>query len=191
MGWMMIYRIAKDGYKFKEPDFTADTIVKNFPHKISYFDAHHFPRKNIELGSWWQKIAFEFEDVEGMPSGQVPDICIWDGATFVLSEAVFKALGNIMEPCGEFLELDNEGKLYYLFNCLATFDADECQSDIEWFEGEVFDVRKLVFDDNAPAIFKSRHGLYLDAFCQESFKRKVEELKFKGIIFSETLVSNL
>lgn len=50
----------------------------------------------------------------------------------VLSERAMQSLGNIMAPCGEFLELRTlDGETYWLFNVLTVKDAlDENASEI-------------------------------------------------------------
>jgi len=62
----VIYKIERDGYKFKELDLKVSDIIDAFSEDIDYLEAQEFCEHNISLSSIWTLLKTKFSD-----------ICIW------------------------------------------------------------------------------------------------------------------
>jgi len=128
----------------------------------------------------WKVMEVAFLDAFGGEDKEIPDISANVGKLF-LSEKAFKLLKDQLVDCGETLPVIYENGNGYIFNCLKVVDANEKQS----MHDPLNDRFSVVFDENPDEFSLFKSGIDFDAnFCNESFKRIVEENNLTGISFS-------
>lgn len=154
----MIYKIERDGYKFKELDLEISDIIDSFPEDIDYVAAHEFCEHNISLSSTWTLQKTGFSDIEGNEN-LIPDISVWIDSTLLLSPKAKRFLGETLSEYGEFLPILIEEEKYEIFNCLTLGDTKNS-------------------DD---LVFKTKDSNCSILYCQERLKDLIEELDLHGV----------
>lgn len=157
----MIYKIERDGYKFKELDLEVSDIIDSFPEDIDYVAAHEFCEHNISLSSTWTLLKTGFSDIEGNEN-LIPDICVWIDSTLLLSPKAKRLLGDTLSEYGEFLPIIIDDEKYEIFNCLTLRNTKK-SSDL---------------------VFKTSDSNCAHLYCQQRLKDSIEELDLHGVVFS-------
>ncbi|RZF80173.1 hypothetical protein EXT46_12800 [Pseudoalteromonas sp. CO325X] len=107
----------------------------------------------------------------------------------VLTENAYQTLRKILEQSGECLKLNVEGVPMVLFNPLVFGNEDPELTVMEYEQGVMVGVKKLIFKkevENLP-IFKSKYTANMCMYCNEEFRNIVKENGFEGICFQEDL----
>lgn len=182
---MTVYKIKRDGYKYRELDLDVNDFIDDFPEEYDYGQAHDFYKENIAMASFWKLMKTGWSPIEGHENF-IPDITTWINSTLVLSPKAHRLLGDTLKPYGEFLpvmvenETDEKDERYYIFNCLTNADGKlRSESTIEG-------TYEVDFEDSVVGdklIFKSRTQYCMDLFCNERFKELVESFGLNGILF--------
>jgi hypothetical protein len=157
----VIYKIERDGYKFKELDLEVSDIIDAFPENIDYLTAQEFCEHNISLSTTWTLLKTEFSDIEGNEN-LIPDICAWIDSTLLLSPKAKRLLGDTLSEYGEFLPIMIDDEKYKIFNCLTLRDTEN-SNDL---------------------VFKTSDSNCAYLYCQQRLKDLVEELDLRGVMFS-------
>jgi len=157
----VIYKIERDGYKFKELDLEISDIIDAFPDNVSYIAAHNFCEHNISLLSTWPLLKSGFSVIENHENLN-PDICVWIDSTLLLSAKAKLHLGDALAEYGEFLPLIVDDSQYEIFNCLTLRDTKKS-------------------DD---LVFKTIDTQCSHLYCQQRLRGLVEKFDLHGVAFS-------
>ncbi len=187
---MNIYQIQPDGFKFKEFFLDQDLCLGHVPEDtaLTFVQLMRFGLYNLKLGGWWKPLKARFTTQEGLPDRPIPDLATWVEASVVLSAKAYDALHEYLSDYGEFLEISVDGNPYYIFNNHVFGLPDEINSKKEILDGENVGVEKLSFnsiDTENKLTFKTKFDSCSNLYCNEAFKKIVEDSGLTGIVFSE------
>lgn len=178
--------------EYREINLDLLDIISASPEEVDLDALLKFYEANLSMSEWWQTIPCDFFDEANDQDKSIPDICIWTGATLILSRRAYNLLKDSIEPFGELLPLSISGERYYLFNCLSygVDDLDACESEIE--DGQQLWVRKLVTEpkDEEQLLFKSEYDKGHTLLCNQRFADIISQLELKGLSFDNELVKN-
>lgn len=176
--------------KYQVLDLEIDDVLNFSPDNIDMDDVLEFHSRNTAMKSWWKTPVVEFINLTETDHAPVPDICHWIDSGLILSPKAYRLLGESLQPYGEFLPLLVGEENYQLFNCFTVGDADEENSQFEYYEGQKLGIVKLVFEDQAVdnLIWKTPLESCLSLFCSDRLKDMVESYELTGIWFDTNLV---
>lgn len=183
----MIYSIQDDGFDFQRLDLMLDDVIDARPEDVAEDDVLDFCQTNIRFAAWWPTPETQFVSVDGDQNAPVPDISKWIDASLVLSPKAYRYLGDLLKSWGELLPVIVGGDTFYIFNCSTFGEVDDSQSEKEYYEGEVVDIKKLVFnaDDVAEKlIFKTPFNSCIEIYCGERLSVLVREFELSGVAFA-------
>lgn len=180
----MIYRIKnnfEDYYSFLLKNAELGSKMPNFSPR---FQAK--PRLNewvIPNASFYASANYKNDKVV------IPDMTTWLTGLLVLNQKAYSYLQAVLGDSGEFLPVSVEGAKYYAFNTLnvipeTAMDKSEAKPDPD-VEHNLVGVK---FDEASLGdhqVFKSSVDHLLHTFCTGSFKRTVEEIGLRGLVFEE------
>lgn len=149
---------------------------------------------NLSLKDAWVDQGGSFVQPEGLKATQKPDITTWNGANLVLSPRAYDLLMPKLDDYGEFLPITIDNAPFYIFNCRNVVEADKSQSESDIVDDLWMGVKSIGFSDDAVAnnlIFKTRFDRCSTLYCGDEFKKHIDSLEFKGILFQENLVSEV
>ena len=185
---MTVYKIFDDGQHYQNFHLEIESFLDLLDPSIGETAAMQFGQKNIALEANWEPLTISLRENDGSEN-KLPDICLWRGASMILSRNALSVLRPILSDLGELLPVKFNDEEYALFNCLVEVSADESKSVRVEEDGFFMDVDSLEFpsDTRAP-IFKSPFENNRNLFCTDEFKKMVEEKDFGGIYFGQNLV---
>ena len=173
---MEIFAVRRDSYKFQELDLEIDDFIGNMPEEIGYHAIHDFSLENIALSQYWKPIRTGFSEIKG-EQNLIPDISNWIGATLFLSQKAYRLLNEILAPFGEFLPVNIENDVYYIFNCLTIAKIDDSQDEPSFNKESI----------ENKVVFKTPTLHCIDIFCTERLKNAIEGFELSGVIFDKNI----
>ena len=172
----MIYRVHPNINNFLMLHLDGDKAREALGEDTDFY----LDERPIPYLQYWKIMTVGFMDAFGGGEKEIPDISANVGKLF-LSEKAYKLLDDQLDGYGEMLPVIYESGTGYIFNCLKVIDANEQQS----MHDPLSDKFSVVFDENLDELNLFKSGIDFDAhFCNESFKRIVEENNLTGISFS-------
>ncbi len=139
----------------------------------------------------WVQYSGQFYQYYGYTKHQSHDISQLNGA-LVFPENKLEKIKPLIESYGEFLPVSTEDGTWFVFNTTTVINLiDEINSKREVDPGGSVTLRKLIFLEDmieAP-LFKSDYDDRAQLYCTDVFKRLIEDLGWKGLIFDENLCS--
>lgn len=191
---MTVYAIRRSTEpEYKELELSLLDVVSASPEEIELDDILKFYEVNLSMKKWWIPLACNFFEE---PNGRIqltPDICVWTGATLLLSKRAYNLLQDSIEPFGEFLPIALLNEQYYIFNCL-TYGVDDLEaSESDYQQGQRTWVTKLSVEpqNKEQLLFKSAYERGHTLFCNQRFVDIVEQLGLKGLGFDTELVQKM
>lgn len=143
-------------------------------------------RESIAAG--WTGMEFDFQTID-KKARKVPAICtVYVTGVLALRADVKSELFPDASEGVEFLPITVGAEKWLLLNCLSTvtqFDEEKSQV-MRALEGDIFMVLKLRVTDPAAQqheLFTLAQSNRMQLFARSSFKRRVEELQLKGVMF--------
>lgn len=175
---------------FRELDLDALDVYSYAPDTVELDDVLKFYEVNLSMSNWWQTISCAFYDEPNDQDKGIGDICLWSGASLVLSRRAYNLLKDSIQPFGEFLPLSIANEPYYIFNCLSygIDDLEACESEHQ--QGHRLWVTKLVTEpkDEKQLLFKSKYDRGHTLLCSKRFTDIVNQLGLTGLSFDAELV---
>lgn len=186
----MSYAIRNDGFNYQGFYLDPYSITDLFPNEFDIDDVIQFYAKDIEMKPYWRGVQAEFNPIEGLPVGTIPDVCTWLGSSLVFSPKAYDSLFNHLNYFGEFLPLSVNGETFYLFNCLTHGQLNDVYTRAEKLDesGEVLQEERIRFNDidtNDKLLFKTMLNNCSVLFCNEKFKDLYKSKNLTGITFDE------
>jgi hypothetical protein len=189
------YLIENDGAGYKWLALQVDDFIDLMPEHYSDAQLLRFSYHNTSLEEGWENIRSNFiqdETVEPLP---IPDVSLWlPGAALVLSAKALDAIGSLIDDFGEALPVACEGKQFFIFNCRTVVEADPHHSESLVDSGVVVGVKKLGFaqsDVLKSPLFKTRFDNCTGLYCNEAFKKAVEQNGLRGVKFVPGLIPTI
>ena len=149
-----------------------------------------------ELQKNWKVVRGNFI-ISDTGSIKAPDISTWTFKTLVFNQKAHDALKDFLNDYGEMLEISIESKKYYMFNLINLIDdsiIDYDNSEKVLLNGVEIGEKKLTFnlDTNVEKtlLFKTSYDNKANTFCDETFKKLIEDLGLTGIQFETELAIN-
>ncbi|MCI0507599.1 MAG: hypothetical protein L0Z73_16015 [Gammaproteobacteria bacterium] len=188
---MSLYRIYGDDAHYLNFVIPGQEVIKKLGGRDYPFHIDRSPKPYSQV--WKEPLQIDFYYGDYAKGKTIPDIAE-NGGRLYFSEPAYKALHKLMEDCGEFLPVIHRDGKGYIFNPLKTAE-----------EVEGIDGKKTVYDVNGNLesfsfhekrvksfmVFRTKLDTYLGIFCQEAFKRAVEDGGFTGINFGSDLSNPL
>jgi len=187
----MIYRIKPDTENFILFNLTPAELRAKMGRDFTY----NINRLPAPQPHWIKPDATFRQSSNFKGADKLPDISFWTTSHMVLNQKAYDALFNSLLPFGEFLPVNVEGFDYYIFNVLKLVDESAVNLDMSEreFEGKLkmqVGLHKLAFNEPVDAlIFKTEYDTYLNIFCGDEFKNRVELTGLTGLLFKKDLAS--
>ena len=176
-------------------DFDRDQIERLCgDHHKDRFDFLSVPRSYKDVITETLRVNFS-DSCGGLTGKNIPDLMEFRGKLF-LSQKAYDAVAPIIDGDGdgdgdgEFFQVAYEEGSGYIFNPLKTAESVEALDPELCIKNDWDEVENVgFFEDRLKGIsvFRSAFDGYNDFYCQEAFKRIVEESGLKGLIFSQDL----
>ena len=184
-----IFAIRKDIPKYQILDLDVLDVTRNLPDDIDLDSVFDFSQLNTPLAQWWETPETRFVGVDN-PGSEIPDISCWVDASLVLSPKAYRLLKDSLAAIGEFLPVNVDNQLHYIFNCFQLADEDDEKSKFNIEEGLASGLKHLEFreDSSNLLLFKSKAENCLTLFCNQRFKEIVNSFALGGVIFDEQLI---
>ena len=180
----MIYLIHPDYRNYKSFVYDHKAVRKALGSETQF----HFARSPQRYLDIWQTFEIGFEALASKKAG-LPDIIVRNGRMF-LNETAADSLKPLIENHGEFLPVTYEDREGMLFNILATAeDVDGLDTQIS-SKNEFGEVQALAFHEGKIkdlSVFRTAIDGYMGVYCNEAFKKAVENTGLKGLIFSSDI----
>ncbi len=184
-----IFAIRKDIPKYQVLDLGLTDITRHLPDDADLDSVFDFSELNTQLTPWWKIPETRYVSVDKNKALR-PDISCWVDATLVLSPKAHRLLNDTFSHSGEFLPVEVNGEVHFIFNCFTWVEVNEgaCQFNEE--EGMEAGLKYLEFASSVAdlLVFKAKIECGLTLFCSERFKQIVESFDLKGIIFDDNLI---
>ncbi len=149
-------------------------------------------RNNAEpVKAQWAGFSGRFYQYYGSTKPQSSDISQLNGALAFPENAV-NNIESLVTPYCEWLPVNTDRGLWFVLNTTSVANpVDEINSKREVDPGGAITLKKLIFiEDRIEApIFKTDYDDRAQLYCTEEFKRLIERLGWKGLIFDEDLCS--
>ncbi len=189
---LKVYRITLDYGNFLAFHLPMKDVIqrlnKSFPPK----KLMHFYKYNLSLIDAWSDFSGQFSPIETSDKNlPIPDVSLWSSGSLLFSDKAKNSVEKHIGTMGEFLPVQSENGLVWIFNCLTVVNADEGRSSREEIDGQAISVRQINFHDEDVTknlIFKSDFDSCTTVYCNEDFHRLITETNLKGINFNENLV---
>jgi hypothetical protein len=192
---MKIYKISFDYLKFMNLSINKKKLMLAVGKGIGGSKAFmSYSWDNLSLKDAWIDQGGSFVQPEDLKITLKPDITTWTGASLVLSPRAYDLLIPKLDDYGEFLPITIDDEPFYIFNCRNVVEADKSQSEADIVDDLWMGVKSIGFTDDAVAnnlIFKTRFDRCSTLYCGDEFKKLIDSLEFKGILFLENLVSEI
>lgn len=189
---MTIYSIGADYEACKTFTLPMSDVLLAYKNQIPMKQLLDFPKHNLALTDVWKRMEASFESISDITQSEtIPDITTWVAGTLVLSEKA-KQLLTCLEGHGEYLPINTPDGEYWIFNCLEVLPADEKQSKRTVEQGQVLDVEKIEFSDDAVknvCIFKTDYDGFRSTFCTSTLKEEISKNQLSGLTFNTSLGS--
>lgn len=189
---LVIFKIHKPSRTYDIINLTTVSMAKQIAKEkeISFNEAvkiamDDFPRGKAKILDVVEN-GFNCE-VEKEAEQQDYDINLFS-SYLVLNEKAYKAIGNHLQGCGEFVPLNCEKELF-LFNPLIFEKEDEALTEIAYLDGFEDGLKSLAFKSDLNLIFKSSMQGGKSIYCNAAFKTLVKESNLTGITFNNDLLS--
>lgn len=188
---MTVYRIRANHDNFMTLSIKLDELYAKMGEDFLY----HIDRTPQKQDNWVKPDATFRKPKDFPKADNIPDLTDWVNSHLVLNQSAYDALASHMEGYGEFLPVSCEGKSYYIFNVLKLVDEsaiDLVNSEREIEGGIQVGLNKLKFKESLlkdTLLFKTEFDTYLNIFCDEKFKKLVDDADLQGIIFKPDLAS--
>ena len=170
--------------------------------KLDGFDFLNKLGEKYELSDLGKPIQHDWQPITGKFYPRVnatkdPDITTWQTNFLVLNQKAYDALKVTLEPLGELLPLEVESGSFYLFNPLVRLPDDAIDletSEYEYHQTEEEPVGFKVLNFNAinipedKPLFCMQNDFAYNLYCDERFKKMVEENWLSGLVFNSTLI---
>lgn len=187
----MIYKISANYTDYLNIDIDIEELMFTVGETIGEDNFLDYSHHNLSLAEAWVDVGGTFEDV-GLKNTRKPDITIWNGANFVLSQQAWQSTAEQLKPFGEFLPITVENEPYYIFNCRELVNVDQENSEANIIDGVWLGVNKLVFNESTVSeslIFKTTFDRCAALYCTDTFKTFIETLHLEGLNFHTDLLS--
>jgi hypothetical protein len=185
------YRITADYGNFLAFHLPMKDVIqklgKSFPPK----KLMHFYKYNLSLIEAWSDLSGQFSPIESSDNNlPIPDVSLWSSGSLLFSDHAKNTVEKHIGSMGEFLPVQSENGLVWIFNCLTVVNADEERSSREEIDGQAISVSQISFheeDVTKNLIFKSAFDGCTTVYCNEDFHRLIIQMNLKGINFNENL----
>lgn len=189
---MKVYRVTADYDNFLAFHLPMKDVIQKLGRSFPPKKLMHFYKYNISLIDAWSDLSGQFSPIETSNTKlPVPDITLWSSGSLLFSDQAKKAVETHIASMGEFLPVQTENGLVWIFNCLTLVKADEKRSSREEIDGQAISVSDINFHEEDVAkniIFKSDFDSCKTVYCNEAFYNLITETNLKGINFNENLV---
>lgn len=189
---MTIYSIGADYEACKTFTLPMSDVLLAYKNQIPMKQLLDFPKHNLALNDVWKRMEASFESISDITQSEtIPDITTWVTGTLVLSEKA-KQLLTCLEGHGEYLPINTPDGEYWIFNCLEVLPADENQSKRTVEQGQVLDVEKIEFSDDAVknvCIFKTDYDGFRSTFCTSTLREEISKNQLRGLTFNTNLIN--
>jgi len=148
---------------------------------------------------WVKPDATFWLDDQEHSADKLPDISYWTTSHPVFNQKAYDALASHLGSYGEFLPVSVDGNSYYIFNVLNVLNESVINLDMSERKFETMDgfamqtgLHKLQFIEDKlddTLVFKIEYDTYLKVYCNDEFKRLVEDAGLTGILFKLDLAS--
>lgn len=185
-----IFRIKNDDFNYQAFALDIDDFIDFVPDEIPENQIIKFSYYNLQLKPWWGEVHSAFKGVGGEERQPLPDVSTWIDATLVLSSRAQSILKLLLSTFGEFLPVQCDHEIFYIFNCLTFGMADEINSKQDIQEGAFMGLKSLQFntvDVDQKIVFKTTLNRCSDIYCNQEFKNMVESNNLSGIAFDADL----
>jgi len=189
-----VYLIVNDGFKYKEFTLRITDVMEIAPSEINQREVMKFNYFNISMKNWWHGLTASFNNIVGDPPADIPDISEWHGGSLVFSRKAYDCLYALLEPHGEFLPVDCDGEIFFVFNCFTLALVDERNSEQNIMDGTFMGIKKIVFnplDLPGKTIFKTKYDRCFSLYCGDELVQKVNDSGLTGIQFRTHLEDTL
>lgn len=188
---MSIYQIKGALKEYKTLELNGLDIAQSLGRMDELAVLNNFTASNTSLTDIWEQMTTTFY-AESSTADQLPDIIVWAGSALVMSKEAYNKLKQYISDDGEFLPVNVDGELYFIFNCLQYAKEDPDQTISEYIDGELVGLEKLAFDEediSSRILFKSKRQGGSVLYCTSNFKGLCLEFDLKGLIFDEELLT--
>lgn len=181
----MLYIVKADDINYMMLTYGIDYIIKSITSVRTggiTLVANGTPHNFLDD---WEEIEVVF--VDGYPENQkakkMPDIALTNGRLFLTMEAK-KLLDDVLNKIeGEYLSVwYNGNKKGFIFNPQCIVHVDNRLS----IRDENNEITSIAFNQEN-LLFKTGFDDYLSLFCNDEFKKNIEDNNLKGITFSSDL----
>ena len=179
----MIYQLDYDSDKYKSLYISALQLVRIMK------DKNKSP-SDYSLQSNWADVKGSLAQKKPGAADDIPDITFWNKNP-VLSPMAYDVLRETLIAYGELLPVNINGATWYVFNILEFGDSfiEQSASKQKTEDGDARGVESLSFiEGQLPLVFKTEFDKRHRVFCNEEFKRLVEQNELSGLVFSADLV---
>jgi len=180
----MIYLIHPDYRHYKSFVYDPKAVRKALGSETQF----HFARSPQTYLDDWKPLEIAFEALASKKAG-LPDIMVRNGRMF-LNQIAIDALKPLIDNQGEFLPVTYGGQDGMLFNILATAEDVDGLDTQNSLNNEFGEVQALAFhEENLKElnVFRTAFDGYMGVYCNEVFRKAVEDTGLKGLIFSSDI----
>ncbi|MEN0036694.1 MAG: hypothetical protein AAGC78_06485 [Cellvibrio sp.] len=184
-----IFAIRKDLPNYQVLDLGLTDITRHLPDSADLDSVFDFSELNTSLASLWNTPETRYVN-SGKKKALQPDLSCWVDSTLVLSPKAYRFLKDSLVNLGEFLPVEIDGELHYIFNCFVWGDVNEEACEFNNEEGMEAGLKHLEFRSSASnlLVFKAQIECGLTLFCSQRFKDIVESFELVGLTFDENLI---
>ncbi len=183
----MIYRIHEDSEHFLHFHISVDEVEDKLGEESDFY-LEHEPTRYLPI---WKPLEIEFYESGEVAVSELPDLDVGMGRLFI-NQTAFDALSDSLKDSGEFLPIRFSAQSGVLLNILNIAHEDRCVDAQLTTRNEWGDLQSLAFLEEKVAhfnVFRSDIDGYGGVYCNDTFKKAVEEAGLKGILFTNDLTA--
>lgn len=185
-----VYALNNDYTKFQDLDLDLWDIARQTPDDVSLDDVNEFSIRNTSFKHWWPTPETHFIKNVGFDGTEIPDLSHWTNGTLILSPKSYRLLGDLLRQSGELLPVIVSAETYYIYNCQEFGDEDLSQTKFSYIDEQPFELIELSFtpETSNKLLFKSKSQNCVTLFCNDQFKKLIQDYELKGLSFDENLL---